>query len=92
VWKTSPAQQANPFWLGGSRRLNVRDRHTIRYRVIQVRWLTIQITICQERPAVKRGRRNIEHCIIRAASLIFLALMLLKGLLTEMKTLWTPFR
>ena len=35
---------------------------------------------------------DIERRLIRAAGIISLALMLLKGLLTELKTCWTSFR
>lgn len=64
----------------------MRHRHTTHFRVIQVRWLIIQKTICRERRRVLPFRRSIEYRIIRVASLLLLVLMLLKVLWIELKT------
>jgi hypothetical protein len=50
----------------------------------------------KERHMAKRKRRlnfnDIERVIIRIASILLLIVMLLKGLLTELKTCWKLFR
>jgi hypothetical protein len=63
---------------------------------LQVQNINKFVGASKERHMAKRKHRlnfnDIERRLIRAAGIISLALMLLKGLLTELKTCWTSFR